>query len=228
MQFRDSIGPYTLEQEDNVKVSAPVHVQRRFQIAEATAGLFENSRLPMWIYDLRTLSFLGVNDAAVECYGYSRQEFLAMTVRQLHLPAERSALLDQALRSPVSPAPNRTWQHVKKDGTVIYVEVARSGVDFAGESACLVNANDVTEGKRSELLYRMLMDSIPSSVLLLDEDLRVVLANRNFLEKSHRTTGVTAGKRLAEVFPEVILAEMGLEQQIRNVFTSSHATQGQR
>ena len=45
----------------------PVHEQRRLQIAEATAGLFENSRLPMWIYDLRTLSFLAVNDAAVEC-----------------------------------------------------------------------------------------------------------------------------------------------------------------
>ena len=102
---------------------------------------------------------------------------------------------------------------------MIYVEVARSAVDFAGESACLVIANDVSEGKRSELLYRMLMDTIPSSVLLLDEDLCVVLANRNFLEKSRRTTGVTAGKRLAEVFPEVILAEMGLEQQIRNVFT---------
>jgi len=53
---------------------------------------------------------------------------------------------------------------------VIYVEAARSAVDFAGESACLVNAHDVTEGKRSELLYRMLMDTIPSSVLLLDED----------------------------------------------------------
>ena len=65
----------------------PVHEQRRLQIAKATAGLFESSRLPMWIYDLRTLSFLAVNDAAVECYGYSREEFLAMTVGQLHLPA---------------------------------------------------------------------------------------------------------------------------------------------
>ena len=228
MQFRDSIRPYTLEQKDNVKVSAPVHVQRRFQIAEATAGLFENSRLPMWIYDLRTLSFLGVNDAAVECYGYSREEFLAMTVRQLHLPAERSALLDGALKLPVSSVQERTWQHVKKDGTVIYVEVARSAVHFAGESACLVIANDVSEGKRSELLYRMLMDTIPSSVLLLDENLCVVSANRNFLEKSRQIAGMTAGRRLDDVFPEVILEEMGLEQQIRNVFTSSHATQGQR
>jgi len=73
-----------------------VHEQKRLQIAKATAGLFENSPLPMWIYDLRTLAFLAVNDAAVECYGYSREELLGMTVRQLHLPAERSAPLDQA------------------------------------------------------------------------------------------------------------------------------------
>ncbi|HUY13892.1 MAG TPA: PAS domain S-box protein [Terriglobia bacterium] len=222
------LNRYPVEEKERVEVSAPVHEQRRLQIAEATAGLFENSRLPMWIYNLRSLSFLSVNDAAVECYSYSREEFLAMTVQQLHLPAERSALLDAALSSPFSPKQERTWRYVKKDGTVIYVEVAKSAVDFAGESACLVIANDVSEGKRSELLYRMLMDTIPSSVLLLDQDLRVVLANRNFLEKSRRTNGATIGKRLAEVFPEVILAEMGLEQQIQNVFASSHATQGQR
>src|ERR1039457_4938530 len=155
----------------------PVQDQRRLQIAEATAGLFENSGLPRWIYNLRTLAFLAVNDAAAECYGYSREEFLAMTVRQLHLPAERSAVLDGALKPPISSVGKRTWRHVKKDGTVIYLEVARSAVDFAGERACLVVANDVSEGKRSELLYRMLMDTIPSSVLLLDETLCVVSAN---------------------------------------------------
>src|ERR1039457_7644793 len=117
----------------------PVQDQRRLQIAEVTAGLFENSGLPRWIYNLRTLAFLAVNDAAVECYGYSREEFLAMTARQLHLPSERSALLDQALRSPVAAAPKQTWQLVKQDGGGIYAEVARSAVDFAGENACLAS-----------------------------------------------------------------------------------------
>jgi PAS domain S-box-containing protein len=209
-------------------VTHQLQEQRRLQIAKATTGLFEASRLPMWICSLRTLAFLAVNDAAVECYGYSREEFLGMTVRQLHLPAERSALLDGVLKSPASAVQERTFRHVKKDGTVIYVEVARSAVTFAGDRACLVMASDVSEGKRSELLCRMLMDTIPSSVLMLDENLCVALANRNFLEKSRRTTDGTVGKRLAEVFPEVILTEMGLEQQIRNVFRSSHATQGQR
>jgi PAS domain S-box-containing protein len=182
----------------------------------------------MWIYDLQTLSFLAVNDSAVERYGYSREEFLSMTVRQLHLPADMSAGLDGALRSPASTEREGIWRHVKKDGTVVYVEVARSTAQVGGGSACVVIAHDVSEGKRSELLYRMLLDAIPSSVLLLDENLCVVLANRNFLEKSRQSTSVTAGKRISEVFPEVILAEMGLERQIRDVFRSSHATEGQR
>jgi PAS domain S-box-containing protein len=219
---------HTLERKRKVKVSAPAHEQRRLQIAEAQAGLFENSRLPMWIYDLQTLSFLAVNDSAVERYGYSREEFLSMTVRQLHLPADMSAGLDGALRSPASTEREGIWRHVRKNGTVVYVEVARSTAQVGDASACVVIAHDISEGKRSELLYRMLMDAIPSSVLLLDENLRVVLANRNFLEKSHQSTRLTAGKRISEVFPEVILAEMGLERQIREVFRSSHATEGQR
>jgi PAS domain S-box-containing protein len=209
-------------------VSRQNPTQGRSQISEATAGLFENSRLPMWIYDLRTLSFLAINDAAIECYGYSREEFRSMTMRQLYLRTERSATLDATLSSPSSSQQEGTWRHVRKDGTVIYVEGTRLVVPFAGQSACLVLAIDVSEGKRAELIYRMLMDTIPSSVLLIDENLCVVLTNRNFLEKSRLTTDVTAGKRLAEVFPEVILTGMGLEQQIRNVFRSSHATEGQR
>jgi PAS domain S-box-containing protein len=197
-------------------------------VQKATSGLFEKSAVPMWIYDLRTLSLLAVNDAAVKCYGYSRDEFLAMTAPQLHLPTDMSALLEVVLRSPVSAERKETWRHIRKDGTVVYVEVLRSDAHMAGESACLVIAHDVSEGKRSELLYRMLMEAIPSSVLLLDENLCVVLANRNFLEKSHQTASETSGKRLCEVFPEVILAEMGLEQQIHDVFRSSRAMQGRR
>ena len=209
-------------------VSGQLPEQTHTQLAKATAGFFENGSLPMWIYDLSTLAFLAVNEAAAECYGYSHEEFRAMTVRQLHLRAERTASLDATLSSPFSPQMERTCRHVRKDGSIIYVDVTRFAVSFVGQKACLVLAIDVSEGKRAELIYRMLMDTIPSSVLLLDENLCVVLANRNFLEKSRLTTEVTAGKRLAEVFPEAILAGMGLEQQIRDVFRSSHATQGQR
>lgn len=197
-------------------------------VAEATFGLFEKSSLPMWIYDLQTLSFLAVNDAAVEYYGYSRAKFLTMTVRQLHPLELRSNSLDGLLMSHVGAENRTTWQHMKNDGTVVYVEVTRFITLVAGQNRCLAVASDVTEGKRSELLYRMLMDAVPSSVLMLDEDLRVVLANKNFLEKSQQSTRQIIGKRLAEVFPEVIIAEMGLERQVRNVLKYNQATRGQR
>ncbi|MBI4875237.1 MAG: PAS domain S-box protein [Acidobacteria bacterium] len=203
-------------------------MQRDFSVAEATSRLFEEGPLPMWVYDPRTLSFLAVNDAAVECYGYSREEFLAMTVGQLHLPADLTARLEALLRAPVSAKQKAAWRHVRKDGSVIQVEVARSSVRVADESACLAVASDVSEGKRFELLCQMLLDAIPSSVLLLNDDLRVVLANRNFLEKSRQTAGQTTGKRLTEVFPEVIIAEMGLERQLRDVFRNNRAMHGQR
>ena len=203
-------------------------MQGALQVTEATSRIFEESSLPMWVYDPRTLSFLAVNDATVERYGYSRAKFLTMTVQQLHVLEDRSNLLDVMLMSPVAEENKETWRHMKKDGTVVYVDASRFFTGVAGESTCLVVASDVSEGKKSELLYRMLMDAIPSSVLLLDDDLCVILANRNFLEKSRQTVGQTVGKRLTEVFPEVIVAEMGLEQQVRNVFKNNQAAQGQR
>ena len=198
------------------------------QVAEATSRIFEKSSLPMWVYDPRTLSFLAVNDATVEHYGYSRTEFLTMTAPQLHLLEDRSNLLDAMLMSPAAAENKETWRHMKKDGTVVYVDAGRFFTRVAGESACVVVASDASEGKKSELLYRMLMDAIPSSVLLLDEDLCVISANKNFLEKSRQSVRQIVGKRLAEVFPEVIVAEMRLEQQVRDVFRNNQATQGQR
>ena len=118
-----------------MKIPLPGYEQRPSPLAEATAGLFESSALPMWIYDLRTLSFLAINDAAVERYGYSREEFRSMTAPQLHLPAEMSALLDGVLKSPPSAKQERTWRHVKKDGTVIYVEITRSASPSESRSA---------------------------------------------------------------------------------------------
>lgn len=194
----------------------------------ATAGLFERSRLPMWLYGQETLSILGVNDAAIQYYGYSRAAFLAMTAQQLHPPEERSSTLDAMLMSPVAAKSKETWRHMKKDGTVVHVEISRILTRVESESAYLVTASDASSAKKSELLCRMLMDAVPSSVLLLDEDLRVVLTNRNFLEKSRQTAGQTIGKQLAEVFPEVIVAEMGLEEQVRTVFRNNEATRGRR
>ena len=96
---------------------------------------------------------------------------------------------------------------------------------FAGSVLVL---SDLTAVRRSEMLYRTLTDCIPSSVLLLDGNLRVLFANRNFLHKSRRTESETLGRPLSEVFPDVILTELGLENQIRQVFGCPAPKQAQR
>lgn len=77
-------------------------------------------------------------------------------------------------------------------------------------------------------VFRLLVDSIPSSVLLIDENLRVALVNHNFLVKARRSEQETLGHPLVEVFPTVIVEELQLEKQIRKVLASQHPFQGQR
>ena len=82
--------------------------------------------------------------------------------------------------------------------------------------------------ERFEKLYTMLLDTIPSSVLMIDREGRIVSANRNFLEKSRRSLSNTIHRRLAEVFPAVILDQMNITRQIHEVFDKSRSTEGQR
>jgi len=81
---------------------------------------------------------------------------------------------------------------------------------------------------RYKKLFAMLLDAIPSSVLLIDRDLRIVSASRNFLEKSQRSLSETVGFRLEDVFPPVIFEQMDIERCIRQVFEKNQPTGGER
>lgn len=117
--------------------------------------LFNGNPIPMWIFDHKTLSFLEVNDAAVQHYGYSRQEFLGMKVSDLRVTDETPALLEY-MHKLVDAGPGSkfghagTWQHRKKDGSVIDVELRWSPVSFEGRPASLTMVNDISVRKRNE------------------------------------------------------------------------------
>ncbi len=85
-----------------------------------------------------------------------------------------------------------------------------------------------SESQRYQHLYDMLLEAIPSSVLLIDRDLRIASANRNFLEKNRRTPAETLGHRLEEVFPAIIIDQMDFPGRIRQVFEQSLPTRGER
>lgn len=142
--------------------------RRRGKASQARASgdpyrlLFSQNPLPMWITDSETLAFLAVNEAAVAHYGYSREEFLAMTVKDIRPPEDVSALLDYhaELQKAVLPASGSAgvWRHRKKDGTLIDVDITWSPISFEGRQAYLILAQDVTERRQADEKTRLLLE----------------------------------------------------------------------
>jgi PAS domain S-box-containing protein len=116
--------------------------------------LFENNPHPMWAYDTETLAFLAVNDAAVQHYGYSREEFLSMTLADIRLPEDVPDLLARLDTVTEVVANTGLWRHRKKDGTLIEVEITTHALILDGRPARIVLANDVTEHRRAEEALR--------------------------------------------------------------------------
>jgi two-component system, cell cycle sensor histidine kinase and response regulator CckA len=106
--------------------------------------LFEVNPLPMCVYDCETLCFMEVNQAAVAHYGYSREEFLSMTITDIRQPEEITA--QPAGDTPVSGQ----WRHRLKDGRVIDVEIASHGISYGGRPSVLSVLQDVTQRNQLE------------------------------------------------------------------------------
>ena len=111
--------------------------------------LFERHPSPMWIFDVETLRFLAVNEAAVAAYGWSGEEFLAMTIADIR-PEEDIEALRLDVGREGDHRTTRVWRHLHKDGSEHDVSISSSPVAFEGHSARVVLAQDVTLQRRLE------------------------------------------------------------------------------
>lgn len=137
--------------------------------------LFENNPHPMWIFDTVTLRFLAVNDSAVARYGYTSEEFQAMTLRDIR-PQEEIEAMEQTLDNAGDTEPviiSGPWTHILKDGRRIQVEVSAHTIWFEGRRARFSLVQDVTE--RQLLHHRLVhqahhdtLTGLPNRLLLLD------------------------------------------------------------
>jgi len=112
--------------------------------------LFDNNPMPMWVFDAETTQFLSVNDAAVQHYGYARETFLSMQLRQIW-PEDEWVTHSQALQQ-VGDVYNssRDWRHLKADGSEIHVLTFGRRVAFDGRDGYLVAVVDITERRKAE------------------------------------------------------------------------------
>ncbi|MGH9804980.1 MAG: PAS domain S-box protein, partial [Candidatus Acidiferrales bacterium] len=112
--------------------------------------LFESNPHPMWVFDRGSYRFLAVNQAAVDQYGYSRQEFLGMTIADIRPEEDVPRLMDRLAHPANHLEKAGTWRHRKKDGSLIDVEITTHPIQFAGRPAEIVLANDITERRTLE------------------------------------------------------------------------------
>ena len=141
--------------------------------------LFRENPLPMWVVDLKTLAFLAVNEATIQGYGYSEEEMLSMTLKELHCPEDIPALAERFSDGNARrPANGSVTRHRKKDGGIITVEISSRVINFKGREAKLALANDITEKKKLEaqFLRAQRIEGIGTLAAGMAHDLNNILA----------------------------------------------------
>lgn len=142
--------------------------------------LFESTPQPIWVYNEETLHFLAVNEAATRIYGYTREEFLSITIDDIRAREDIPTLMIK--NDPNDLVISSPWRHRTKDQKTIYVEISSHPVVFDGKNSKLVIVNDVTERKlldekqqrlhaslqQSAMEWRQTFNAIDFPVLIID------------------------------------------------------------
>ncbi|MBA4848834.1 PAS domain S-box protein [Emticicia sp. BO119] len=142
--------------------------------------LFHLNPVPMWVYEINTLQFLDVNQAAIAHYGYSKEEFLKMNILQIR-PKESIPEVIETIHEikNYGKSVKKIWRHLKKNGELMYVEIEGNLIDFVGKKARLILATDITEKlevenalKISEQRFKVLVQDGADLMTIIDRDAR--------------------------------------------------------
>jgi diguanylate cyclase (GGDEF)-like protein/PAS domain S-box-containing protein len=184
---------------------------------ESIRLLFEGSPVPMWVSDRDSLRFLAVNDAAVARYGYSREQFMAMTVPELRPQADQERFGTFLRSLALSQFTENIGQHITANGTRIDVSVASRALTYAGRNARLTVIHDISKAKdverelrRTQKFLDAVIEHVPAPILVKDvanangdvADCRYSLVNRAFEELFGLPRAQMVGKTVKELYPK--------------------------
>jgi len=149
--------------------------------------LFQANPQPMWVYDIKTLAFLAVNDTAISRYGYSRDEFLAMTLADIHPREDLPSLMQELTHIPADMQVSSPRRHVCQDGAELWVEICSQPLVFNDRAARIVAANNITERRRvqaeSEQLLAQTKHLLTAAIERADRDPLTGLLNHRAFHK---------------------------------------------
>ncbi|HEX4958756.1 MAG TPA: PAS domain S-box protein, partial [Lacibacter sp.] len=112
--------------------------------------LFADNPMPMWLYSVKTLRYIEVNEAAVKHYGYTREEFLKMTIKDIRPVEDVAKLTDITSDDYRGVYHVGQWRHLKKNGELIIAEIITHDTHHSGEHVRLVLSIDVTDKVAAE------------------------------------------------------------------------------
>ncbi len=173
--------------------------KRSLQKSEtAYIRIFRQSPQPMWIYERDTLHFMDVNDAAVNLYGYSLEEFLKMSILQIRPPEDVEKVLEAHKKIGKGFADFGTWKHLKKDGTLMHVEIRTFGTVYKGRDVEIVSIWDVTDKhythealSQQKALLDSMINSTEDLIWAVDNQLRFTVFNKAYHNAILHFTGVS-------------------------------------
>ena len=188
--------------------------------------MFHNNPQPMWIYDSETLAFIEVNEAAIMHYGYTEDEFLSMTLKDIRPPGGVQKLFD-AIKS-IDCVFNNLGEiiHQKKNQELITVEIISHAIIFNERPARHVLITDITERRKAEeelrrerKLLRTLIDNLPVTIYVKDSECRKIIANRLDLDFiGAETEAEVLGKTDLELYNTEI-AQRGYDDDLQVINT---------
>ena len=176
--------------------------------------LFHEHPLPMWVVDAQSLAFLVVNEVAVQKYGYSRAEFLAMTMEQI---AEPEALPPAVPAEDAGGTPSAAWRHRARDGSVLHVESTWHEISFEGRDAVLVLSIDRTAQKHAEEQNReqaKLLNLASDAIIVRDLDQRLIFWSQGAARLYGWTPEEAVGAKTLDLFVREKLQVMEAEVEL--------------
>ena len=236
MQDKDGLNKKDFQVCKSIALAAKPQAEVKLPKSEHRYRLlFESNPNPMWIYDPETLAFLEVNQAAIDRYGYSESEFLAMTIADIR-PISDIRALRQTNQQIVPGQPHiGMWQHRTQDRSIIDVKVIAYAVVVDGKQVNVVTIEDITalkqlEAERQQAEVELskahqrtisVWESMTDAYATLDRDWRFTYANQAAIQAITYLTQIEAAeiyhKTHWEVFP--VLAGGIVEERYQQAVT---------